>query len=387
MLSLRKGLKNNSCRFYGNRGDGAELINIKVNLGSYAYPVLIGRGIMPELGARVKELNQGEKLLLVSDTTVYALYGDLARSSLENAGFKVKVVNIKPGEASKNLATLEMLYDGALEAGLDRNSCVIALGGGVVGDMAGFMASTFLRGVPYVQVPTTLLAQVDSSVGGKVAVNHPRGKNLIGAFYQPKLVLVDIETLDTLNDGEYRAGMAEVIKYGIIGDNELFAWLEENMGRLLERDPDCLLRAVAGSVAQKAGVVESDEREVGKRRVLNLGHTFAHALEAATQYDYYLHGEAVLIGMDMAASLAVKLEVIDAPQARRIKEVLRLIGFKQPPAGLATHEVLRKLVYDKKREGQTSVVILPDRDGGALIYREPPEELIKEVIEEYLSSR
>ncbi len=357
---------------------------VEISPGGQTYPVFIGRGGLPQLGEQLAQMNTGKKVLLVSDTMVYPLYGNIARQSLEDAGFEVFPEQIKAGEESKNLDEAKKLYDHALEAELDRRSPIVALGGGMVGDLAGFVAATYLRGVPFVQVPTTLLAQVDSSVGGKVGVNHPRGKNLIGAFYQPQLVVIDPETLESLTEREYRAGVAEVIKYGFIGNREFFHWLEENLPKLLKRDEESLLWAVTTAVKDKAGVVEADEKEKGQRRILNLGHTFGHALESATGYSYYLHGEAVLAGMEMAVSLAEKLELLKPSPASRSRELLNLTGIKSPPEWLTTKDVMVRLTYDKKREGQTNVFVLPDNSGEAVIYQDPPEQMIEEVVDSYI---
>ncbi len=357
---------------------------VKVNLDEQAYPIIIGNGILVESGFRIREFVNGSQLLLVSDLNVYEHYGEVVKKSLQDAGFEVFAAPMEPGEENKNLSTVESLYEKSLDAGLDRHSAIVALGGGVVGDIAGFVAATYLRGVPFIQLPTTLLAQVDSSVGGKVGVNHRRGKNLIGAFYQPRLVIIDIETLTSLPQSEFKAGLGEVVKYGLLGDKGFWNWLEENIPFLLRGEGDSIFYAVKASVENKARVVELDEREEDTRRVLNLGHTFAHGLEAATGYSYYLHGEAVLIGINMATLLAEKLDLIDAFQVERIRNVLEQIGFKPPPEWLSVDEVLARLVYDKKREGKSDVFILPNYNGNAVVYYDPPPQLIREVVENYL---
>jgi 3-dehydroquinate synthase len=360
------------------------MIPLVINLGERSYPVFIGRETLPELGLLLKEAGITGSILMVTDATVSGLYGESCRKYLESAGYSVTPFIMEPGEESKNTGMVGKVYDAAVEAGLDRSACVLALGGGVVGDLAGFAAATYLRGISFAQVPTTLLAQVDSSVGGKTGVNHPRGKNLIGAFHQPRLVFIDVAVLNSLPEREYRAGLAEVVKYGLIGDRQFFEWLEQNFEGLLARDPASLIYAVKASVQNKAAVVEADEKESGKRKILNLGHTFGHALEAAAGYKHYLHGEAVLIGMDMAVSLSEKLGLLDGEFAGRIKKLLRLSDFAPPPSGLTAAEVIQKLVYDKKREGEKTVFVLPSDRGEAVLYADPPENLIREVISRYI---
>ena len=361
------------------------MITINLNLGHRSYPIHVGKNILAELGGQLEEVSAGGRLLLVSDATVMPLYGEICCQSLEHAGFEVFTAMINPGEGSKSMAVAQSLYDRALEAGLDRFSPIIALGGGVVGDLAGFVASTYLRGVPFIQVPTTLLAQVDSSVGGKVGINHPRGKNLIGSFYQPRQVWADISTLNTLDEREFRAGLAEVIKYGLIRDRDFFYWLEENLISLVNLEEESMLTAITSSIRNKAAVVELDEQEAGYRKILNLGHTFGHALEAAAGYRYYLHGEAVLIGIEMAVSLAERLKLIAGCYAERIRGLLQVIGLKPPFPGLDPERVIEKIAYDKKRKDGTVVFVLPVGCGEAVIYPNPPANMVEEIIISYLS--
>jgi 3-dehydroquinate synthase len=259
---------------------------------------------------------------IITNPTVGALYLDAVRSSLDLAGIKVVVVEVPDGEQYKNSETLGRIYDGLIAAGLDRNGFIVALGGGVVGDMAGYAAATYLRGIPFVQIPTTLLSQVDSSVGGKTGINHPKGKNLIGAFYQPRQVIIDVAALDTLPRREYACGMAEVIKYGVVLDGTLFEYLQDNVELLLKRDKQCLVRVVKRCCELKARVVELDERESGLRAVLNYGHTVGHAVESLTGYTSYSHGEAVAIGMVAASRYSEKLGVATAEDTRRIAGLL-----------------------------------------------------------------
>ncbi len=363
------------------------MYTVEVNLPGRGYRVYIRENLLDELGPLTGEISDSRKALLVSDTKVYSLFGERCLSSLQRCGRHVSVSLIRPGERSKTLAAAGRLYDAALEAGLDRTSPVIALGGGVVGDLAGFVAATYLRGVPLVAVPTTLLAQVDSSVGGKTAVNHSRGKNLIGAFHQPALVLSDPLSLAMLPIRQLRAGAAEVIKYAIIGDSAFFTWLELNLGRFWRKEPAALAEAVSRSVQAKAAVVEQDERESSYRRILNFGHTLGHALESATAYRHYLHGEAVLIGMAAATELARLQGLLDSGSAGRIQALLRGVGFRKPPAGLPTGLILDKMRYDKKRLGDKLFFILPVAIGSVNLAAEAEGALLQQVICSYLQER
>ncbi|MGB8301165.1 MAG: 3-dehydroquinate synthase, partial [Azonexus sp.] len=276
---------------------------LNVALGERSYPIHIGSGVLDRADLLVPHLGQ-KKVLVVSNTTVAPLYFDRLRSTLEKDGISVISVILPDGEKYKDWNTLNLIFDALLGAHCERGTTLIALGGGVIGDMGGFAASCYQRGMPFIQIPTTLLSLVDSSVGGKTAINHPLGKNMIGAFYQPKLVLADISTLDTLPDRELKAGLAEVIKYGLIRDPEFFVWLEENIERLLARDRGALAYAVHRSCANKAEVVAADERETGERALLNLGQTFGHAIETGIGYGEWLHGEAIAAGTLIAAELS-----------------------------------------------------------------------------------
>lgn len=360
---------------------------IKVKTASLTYRVLIEEGSLSSTGRALRLLLPSTRALLVSDSNVYSLYGEQVCSALEEEKWQVATAVIRPGERSKTLAAAARLYDKAIEAELDRNSPIIALGGGVVGDLAGYAASTYLRGVPLIMLPTTLLAQVDSSVGGKVAVNHPRGKNLIGSVYPPRLVVIDPLVLNTLPKQQLKAGLAEVVKYGIIADSLFFSRLEENIERLVNCDSASLADAVAESVKRKKEVVEADEFEKDYRRVLNYGHTIGHALEAATAYRYYLHGEAVLAGMQAAADLAFNLSLLDLVTAERIKKLLAKIGFKKPPAGLTAEEVIDKLRQDKKRRDDAIIFVLPTSIGSVTMVPVKDEELIRKTVNDYLSGK
>ena len=347
---------------------------IQVALGDRSYPIYIGTGISGCLGRLLREHPVGARLLLITNTAVRGLYGRAIEESLAEAGFSVTVGEIGDGEEHKTLNTAERLYDLAFTAGLDRTSPVVALGGGVIGDVAGFVAATYMRGVPFVQVPTTLLAQVDSSVGGKVAVNHPRGKNIIGAFYQPRLVLADTVALKTLPPREIRSGLAEVIKYGVIWDASFFSWLEENMDRLLAGCQDALSTAVRESCRIKAEVVGEDETEAGLRAVLNYGHTAGHAVEALTGYRCYTHGEAVGIGMAVAARLAETLGIMPRGDRKRVEALIRRAGLPSDlPAGLKAKELLECFYHDKKVTGGRLTFVLPEQIGRVVIKKDLEE--------------
>lgn len=358
------------------------LEKVYINLGPRSYFIYIGTDLLARLGRFLQDFAFTPRALLVTNSAVGPLYGPLVEKSLAESGFEVIRAEIPDGEEHKSLATAAELYDLAYRSELDRRSPVLALGGGVVGDLAGFVAATYLRGVPFVQVPTTLLAQVDSSVGGKVAVNHPRGKNIIGAFYQPRLVLADLDTLKTLEPREVRAGLAEVIKYGVIADPAFFAWLEENVERLLALDPEALAHAVATSVRIKAQVVEEDEREEGRRAVLNFGHTLGHALEAATGYTIWRHGEAVAIGMVAAARLAVELGMLAEKEAGRIVNLIRRAGLPVSlPAGISLDDLLASMRRDKKVLAGRLTFVLPVEIGKVEIVRDVPEEAVRRVLQ------
>lgn len=324
------------------------------------------------------------RALLVSDSKVYSLYGQQVLQALAAEKWQVTVVQIQPGERSKNLTRAARIYDAALDAGLDRNSPVIALGGGVVGDLAGFVAATFMRGLPLVMLPTSLLAQVDSSVGGKVAVNHPRAKNIIGSIYPPRLVMIDPAVLQTLPPRQLKAGLAEVIKYGMIVDGAFFERLENTLPQMLQGNLERLSEAVIASVRAKAQVVGEDEFERDYRRILNFGHTFGHALEAATSYRYYLHGEAVLVGMAAAVSLALSLGLVDVGPAERMLALIKKIGLKKAPSHLTATAVIDKLRQDKKRINEDLIFVLPRQIGLVEMIPVRDVKLIETAIRPYL---
>ncbi len=300
----------------------------------------------------------GERVMVVTNSTIGRLYLDSLKESLENQRFKVLIVEIPDGEEFKDLETLKQIYDALVGAHLDRGSFLIALGGGVVGDMAGFAAATYLRGISYVQVPTTLLAQVDSSVGGKTGINHEKGKNLIGAFYQPKMVFIDVNTLDTLPEREYTSGLAEVVKYGIVCDADFFSFLWDNVDKLLARDKGCLESVINRSCKIKASVVSRDEREAGLRAILNFGHTIGHAIESLTDYKKYLHGEAVAIGMAQAAKVSESMGNSTKDVTCRIVSLLNKLRLPVDPPQFSAEQYLNAIFHDKKiKDGGITFVL------------------------------
>lgn len=321
---------------------------ITVGLEERSYKILFGHDVLAEAGNLCRELKLGSTVAVVTNPTVGALYLERVRSVLAQAGFTVHVIEIPDGEEYKNIETLKGIYGALIDRGLDRGAFIAALGGGVVGDVAGFAAATYLRGIPFVQLPTTLLAQVDSSVGGKTGINHEKGKNLIGAFYQPVTVLIDVATLNTLPEREFLSGMAEVVKYGISQDRELFEFICDNTEKLLDRDRDSLLTVVKRSCMLKASIVAQDERETGLRAVLNYGHTFGHAVETLTCYREYTHGEAVAIGMARAAVISEQMGYADKGETVRIISLLENLGLptELPPFGGAAYK--DALLRDKK---------------------------------------
>jgi len=338
---------------------------VKVQLDRRSYDVKIGPGLLGQLGRECARLGLGRRCAIITDTNVRPRFGGAVRRSLEQVGFDPVLITVPAGERSKGLKTVEACSDQLAAHRLERKSFVVALGGGVVGDLAGFVAASYLRGIAFVQVPTTLLAQVDSSVGGKVGVNLKAGKNLVGAFYQPRLVLCDLETLGTLPLREFRAGLAEVIKYGIIYDGELFERLERDMPKLLRRDPGTLATVVARCCEIKAEVVGKDEHEGGLRAILNFGHTIGHALEAISSYSKYLHGEAISIGQVAAAWLSSEILGLPRRDVDRIRELFERAGL--PVEVKLTHQQRRQLLaamrLDKKVSGGEIKFVLARRIG------------------------
>jgi 3-dehydroquinate synthase len=332
---------------------------LTVNLSDRSYPIHVGAEMIERTGQLMQQAGLLGKVAIVTNPTVAQLYLDPVHEALSQAGFETTPVLLPDGEEHKTLKSLSTIYDRLVAERFERKSCVLALGGGVIGDLAGFAAATYLRGIPYVQVPTTLLAQVDSSVGGKTGVNHDAGKNLIGAFYQPKLVLIDVAALRSLPRRELIAGLAEVIKYGVISDRYLFELLEQNLEKILALDRELLTQIIVRSCENKVRVVEADEREDDYRAVLNFGHTIGHALEAATGYRQFLHGEAVGIGMVKAAALSVQQGFCDPKSFERITRLIKKAGLPTEfPPGLSVSSLVQGMEVDKKAaDGQIKFVI------------------------------
>jgi 3-dehydroquinate synthase len=354
---------------------------VRVALGPRSYPIHIGAGLLGRADLVAPALPQ-RRAAIVTNRTVAPLHLEPLAAGLQAAGIACVRIVVPDGEDYKDWATLNTVFDALLEHRCDRQTAIVALGGGVIGDLAGFAAATYQRGVPFVQVPTTLLAQVDSSVGGKTAINHPRGKNMIGAFHQPLVVLADTDTLGTLPDRELRAGLAEVIKHGAIRDAGLFGWLEANVERVLARAPEALAHVVKRSVEIKAEVVAADERELaGERALLNFGHTFGHAIETGLGYGTWLHGEAVGAGMAMAADLSARLGLLDAASVDRLRRVLERAGLPVAGPRLDADRYVELMAVDKKaRAGRTPFILLQGL-GAAVIRNDVAPEAVRATLE------
>ncbi|HSU23332.1 3-dehydroquinate synthase [Comamonadaceae bacterium OTU4NAUVB1] len=353
---------------------------IDIDLGDRGYPILIGAGLLGD-PSNFDVAPQAASALIVTNTTVSPLYAATLQKALAARYRDVRVIALPDGEAHKDWPTLNLIFDALLAHGSDRKTVLFALGGGVVGDMTGFAAASYMRGVPFVQVPTTLLAQVDSSVGGKTAINHPLGKNMIGAFYQPRLVLCDLDTLATLPARELSAGLAEVIKYGPIHDMAFLDWIEANIDALVGRDPAALAHAVKRSCQIKALVVGQDEREAGLRAILNFGHTFGHAIESGLGYGEWLHGEAVGCGMVMAARLSQRLGGIDEAFVRRLTRLIERAGLPVTAPRLGAERYLELMRVDKKSEAGEIRFVVIDRPGSARVCG-APDAMVREVLAE-----
>ena len=353
---------------------------LNVELDERSYPIRIGAGLIADPGLILLYLKT-RRVAVVTNDVVGPLYLAPFVAGLQAHGLRVTEIVLPDGEAHKDWATLNLIFDGLLGDRCDRSTTLIALGGGVVGDMTGFAAATYQRGVPFIQVPTTLLSQVDSSVGGKTAINHPLGKNMIGAFYQPRLVLADIGVLGTLPDRELKAGLAEVIKYGLIRDLPFLEWLETNIERLLARDPDALVEAVERSCRNKAEVVAADETEQGERATLNLGHTFGHAIETGLGYGEWLHGEAVAAGAVMAADLSRRLGWLSDADVARVRSIHERAGLPVKGAALGAERYLELMAHDKKVSDGTLRLVLLKQIGQAVISAEASQDQIRASIE------
>ena len=355
---------------------------VDVALGARSYKIEIGTGLLAHAGEKIGALVKGRQAAIVTDSNVGPLYARTVKQSLEAQGFQVTVITIEAGEASKSWQNAEMILTVLLEKKFHRDACVVALGGGVTGDLAGFVASVYQRGIAFFQIPTSLLAQVDSSVGGKVAVNHALGKNMIGSFYQPKLVLIDMDALQTLEERHWRNGLAEVVKYGVIYDAEFFAYLKENAADILARKLEVSAEVIAACCRLKAEVVALDETEGGVRAKLNYGHTIGHGLELAGHYNGYLHGEAVAVGMVLAARYAAEKGMCDAGIEGEIRSLLE--AFQLPvkaDTALSIDEIMAGMALDKKVQDGQLVFILPEAMGNVTIVKGVLESEIRTLLE------
>jgi len=360
---------------------------IIVELDERSYPIIIAANALADLPSILREQSVAKKLVLITDTRVSSLYGRKVYASLSDAGFEVEYIEIEEGESSKQLSVYESVVRKMTTAGIDRSSTVVALGGGVVGDLAGFVAATYMRGIDFIQVPTTLLAQTDSSVGGKVGINLPEGKNLIGAFYQPKLVIIDPLVLKTLDRRELNAGFGEVVKYALIRDKKLFELLEETgILQASKLDFDLLERIIARCCEIKADVVAQDEREGGLRRILNLGHTPGHALEAATGYEYFRHGEAVVWGMRAMSYLSATEKFISMEKFSIIDNLLKQIPVPIVPQDVSVVDLMQYMKTDKKRSGEKLPLVLLNDIGEARIVTDLAQKKLVYALEKIFKS-
>ncbi|XCN71924.1 MAG: 3-dehydroquinate synthase [Candidatus Electrothrix aestuarii] len=353
---------------------------VTVGLGDRSYPIRISSGLMAKIGSDLKQKKIGTKYGVIADDTVAALYGEQCLHSLRAAGIQAELISFPHGEENKHMGTVAILASELAQRGFDRGDALIALGGGVTGDITGFLAAIYMRGIPFVQVPTTLLSQVDSSVGGKTGVDLPEGKNLVGVFYQPKVVYIDIDVLSTLPPDELRGGLAEVIKYGVIHDAEFFSFLRKNRDAVFALQQDVLGQLIARCCEIKAWVVEQDEREGGLRRILNFGHTIGHAVEAASKFQL-IHGKAVAIGMCAVAGLAVRTGCLSENDARLIQDLIE--QYELPvaiPAELDRELIKKYLLHDKKTIGGRVFYVLPEAVGKVMITDQVREDDVDAVI-------
>ncbi len=354
---------------------------MRVELGERSYEICIGANRIARLGEMLAFIPKTSQIIVITDKNVFDLYGPQVLAIIRDSGFRAEIAVIPGGEGCKNLTTIAWLYEQMLAQGLDRKSTVLALGGGIVGDIAGFAAATYMRGITYIQIPTTLLAQVDSSVGGKTGVNLPQGKNLVGAFYQPALVFVDVDFIKTLPEREYLTGLAEIIKYGIIWDRDLFNYLEEHQAVINSRDSECLLHITARCCSIKADIVAQDETESGVRALLNLGHSFGHALEALTNYQQYTHGEAVAIGIIYAARLAHHLNMLSLMDLKRITNLIKAYGLPVSFGNLQSRDIVKQMRKDKKNVGGQIQLILPTGIGASKIVNDVNEAEVAMILD------
>ncbi|HZK44477.1 MAG TPA: 3-dehydroquinate synthase [Syntrophomonadaceae bacterium] len=353
---------------------------LKLDLGLESYNILIGDRLLEKTGFYVRELIANRKVILVSNPTVFPLYGKRVVESLVDAGFEVFIHLVPDGEEYKNIDQAMQIINKCIEHKLERNGAIIALGGGVIGDLAGFVAAIYQRGIPFIQIPTTLLAQVDSSVGGKVAVNHPQAKNMIGAFHQPKLVIIDINTLKTLEERDYHSGLGEIVKYGIIYSSDFFQKLKDKASFIREKSPDVLAKIIYESCKIKGEIVEQDEKETSLRAILNLGHTFGHAIESLSGYGTYRHGEAVIMGSIAAAYLAVDLDLLAKNKLDKIFNLYKELDIFKAFPHLPAEDIYENMLTDKKVVNEQITFILPKNIGEYVIVKNAKKEQILKAI-------
>jgi 3-dehydroquinate synthase len=376
LAALESGRQRTKARTHMN-AQACTTTTLNVDLGERSYPILIGRGLLDDGALLARHIGSGSgKVAIVTNTTIAPLYLDKVAAPLRADGRDVVTIVLPDGEEHKNWQSLNLVFDALLANKCDRKTTLVALGGGVIGDLTGYAAASYMRGVPFVQIPTTLLSQVDSSVGGKTGINHPLGKNMIGAFYQPRAVIADTATLDTLPARELSAGLAEVIKHGAILDLSFFDWIEANIGKLVARDHAALAHAILRSCEIKADVVRRDEREGGLRAVLNFGHTFGHAIENGLGYGEWLHGEAVGCGMVMAADLSHRLGLLDADSALRVRRLVKAAGLPVEAPDLGAQRWIELMEVDKKNEGGAIKFILLKPLGSPSITGAPQDQLL-----------
>ncbi|KJR41696.1 3-dehydroquinate synthase [Candidatus Magnetoovum chiemensis] len=354
---------------------------LKVELGQRSYEIVIAKDIIQDIAKKLREFTFTRNAALISNDTIFNLYGESVLHSMKEQGFNVTEILIKDGEEYKDLGSLDFILTKMLHHGLDRKSVAVALGGGVIGDIAGFAASVYMRGICFIQIPTTLLAQVDSSVGGKTGVNHRLGKNMIGSFYQPRLVWIDINTLKTLSRRQFLSGMAEVIKYGIIWDNGFFSYLKDNYSKIISLEDSSIINIIRKSCEIKAAVVSEDERESGLRAILNFGHTVGHAIETLSDYRRFLHGEAVAIGMCIEAKLAKMLSLIDRETFLNIQEIAALYHLPTNiPLDLNTDDMYKAMIKDKKNFDGKMRFVLPSAIGSVKVVDNIDKQTIMECL-------
>lgn len=354
---------------------------VNVSLGPNSYKIHIGSGILPQVGKEIASLFTSQRATIISNSTISSLYAGIVFESLKEVGFRCHTLEVPEGEKYKSLETAADLYDRLIALNARRFDPIIALGGGVIGDLVGYVAATYMRGVPYVQIPTSLLAQVDSSVGGKVAVNHSRGKNLIGCFYQPRLVFIDLDTLQTLPARELRAGLAEVVKYSFLRNSGFLSYLEKNVDSILELNKPVLLEIVKRCCQIKARIVEEDEKDLGTRAILNYGHTIGHAIEALSGYEKYRHGEAISIGMVAAAWIAHRLGFLKRDDAERHEKILNRLGLPTAIKNMSDSSILDQMRWDKKWVSQKSRFVLLEKIGSPILCNDVPQSTIRKVLD------